>query len=300
MAGGGEVLSVLVVAALAVAVSGCMDKSGAPKNSQIVAVVNDHEVTGSDIDQSSAPDGRAIASDKNRRAVDDLVGEELLVQGAIKRRLDRDPAVLQEVENARRHILARYFAERELYPKVAIKPGDIEEFYHANPILFQNRKRFQLKNFSIATAALDDELRTELDRSHSAAQLRDALEKHDIKYSSQVSMITADQLPVDKLGEFAKAEAGDIMIAGQGNGRTLLMFVVAIEDDNPMSFEHAKPYIAQYLAQRRNGQAVTDYLNQAKAGAKIDYPIRSGDSNPKSAIPLSVRESSAAVGGGFQ
>ena len=273
-----------------IGLSGCNVKKSDAGNAPVVAIVNNQAITASQLKQLLPSDSKPAAPDVTKRAIDSLVSEELLVQGAIKRRLDRDPAVVQAIDTARREVLARSFAERNLYPKSPITTGEIAEFYRGNPILFENRKRFQLKNFSISSMDMSDRLKADLDSVHSDTEVRELLERHNVKYSSQASAITADRLPIDKLGDFARANVGDLLIAQQGNGGTLLMFIAAIEDDHPMSLDRAKPYIGLYLANVRNGRSITDYLTQAKASSRINYPSTPGNPELQPTIPAALHD----------
>jgi peptidyl-prolyl cis-trans isomerase C len=285
----------LALGCISLGLAACIGTSNDETDSQAVAVVNDHKITVAQLHEVSQPvDSGASAPEAAKQAIDSLIKEELLVQGALMHRLDRDPAVIQAMDGARRQVLARYFVDRNLCPKKAITAGEIEDFYKSNPILFENRKRFHLKTFSIESIELGDNLRAELDRVHSAYELQDLLDEHDIKYTSQVTAFNADQLPVDKLGEFAHADVGDLMIAQQSGGNVLLMLVTAIDGDNAMSFDRAKPYIETYLVNARNGQAINDYLRHAKAVAKITYPQSPGRLEPKKPAP-SVREPNATA-----
>src|SRR5689334_8138215 len=89
----------------------------AQTNSQVVATVDDREITVSQLNQALAgvnPD--ALTPALTRQAIDSLVSEELLVRDALQNRLDRDPATVAAIERARRQILAQAYAERVLYP----------------------------------------------------------------------------------------------------------------------------------------------------------------------------------------
>jgi len=251
---------------------GCLGKVPGGTQMKVVATVNDQEIAMS-ASELGSPAGDAVSGgpEFKERAIELLVSEELLVQGALNNQVDRDPAVILAIDTARRRVLARSFAERYLYPKSSISDLEIDEFYKSYPILFEKRRRFELSNYTIATASLNDRLQAELDQVHSVPELQKVLHTHEIHYSSQTVSITPDQLPVDKLGDFGRANAGDLMIAEQGDGKTMLMYIESVEEATPMSFDLAKPYIALYLVNLRNRKAVSDYLKQARSVSKIDY-----------------------------
>ena len=254
-----------------VLLAGCARTSH--QHSQVVATVNDHELTVLQLSQALQAAGAEAEPQATRKALDSLVDEELLVQQATKNQLDRDPAIVEAMEHARRHLLAQAYAERMIYPKTAASAREMEEYYRAHPALFENRKLYRLTVFSVQDSDMNGLLSADLEAAHSEDDVRAALERHEIKFETQPLSSTAEELPMDKVNEFAKARVGDLLIAGAGNGRTILMSVVAVEE-RPLSFEHAKPMIAQYLATVRNAEAADAYLKKLKETAKIAYSPR--------------------------
>jgi peptidyl-prolyl cis-trans isomerase C len=123
----------------ALCVAGCARH--AQTKSQVVAKVNDKEITISQLDQaldSMNPD--TLTPEVTRRAIDSLVNEELLVQQALKNKLDRDPATVAALERARRQILAQAYAERMVYPRSPLALAEEEKYYQDHPGLFENRR----------------------------------------------------------------------------------------------------------------------------------------------------------------
>jgi peptidyl-prolyl cis-trans isomerase C len=254
-------------------IGACSGRSHDSASSPVVALVNERPITAEQINQAMRLEPAASAP----QAVDSLVNAELLAQGAVKQHIDSDPAVVEALDSARRQVLARLFAERNLYPKQAISIADLQEFYAANPILFKDRKRFQIKKYSFNGVEFDQQFRAQLDSVHSDSDLRNLLDKRDIKYTVETETMSPDQLPLDKLPDFEHASVGDVMIAEQDGSNVLLMSITGIQDDNAMSFDRAKPYIEAYLSNSRNREAVSRYLNQVKATAKISYPRAPGE-----------------------
>jgi peptidyl-prolyl cis-trans isomerase C len=257
-----------VLVLLCVAIFGACDGHGEGRvKSPVVVLVNDRPITASQLNQvMQAADPVARA-----QAVESLVNEELLVQGAEKQRIERDPRVAQAIEASRRQILARAFAERNLYSKQkGVSATEAQEFYRANPILFEKRKRFLMKDYSFDAAQLDQRLTDALENVHSDADLDGLLYGYDITYSTQADSISADKLPLDKLGDFEHASVGDVVTARQGS-RAVVMLITDIQDDAPLSFVRARPYIEAYLTDMHNRQALSEYLSRAKTGAKIVY-----------------------------
>jgi len=267
---GGRWSKTLPVLCCAVIFGACGAHQGQDRvKSPIVALVNDRPITVSQLNQLTQSSDQFAPA----QAIESLVNEELLVQGAEKQQMASDPAVAQAIDTARRRILARAFAERNLYVRQKVSSTEAQDFYSAHPILFENRKRFLLKNYLIEGTELDSQLMDALENVHSDTDLRDLLDKHNTRYTTRVDALSADQLPhaLDKASDFEHAAMGDVITARQGDGRALLMLITGIQNDAPLSFDHAKPYIKAYLSNMHNRQALSEYLAHAKTAAKIIY-----------------------------
>jgi EpsD family peptidyl-prolyl cis-trans isomerase len=252
-------------------VGGCAP--GSHQTSQVVATVNDHELTVLQLSQALQSAGADANPASTRKALDSLIDEELLVQQATKEQLDHDPAVVEALEHARRHLLAQTYAQRKVYPNVKITPVEMEQYYRDHPALFERRRIYRLIVFALQNSDMSGLLSADLEHARSADDVRAALQKHEIKFETQPLNCAAEELPLDRIDAFAQAKVGDLLIRGEDSGKTLLMSVVSIED-RPLSFEHAKPLIAEYLTSVRNAQAAEAYLRKLKQTAKIDFAAK--------------------------
>jgi peptidyl-prolyl cis-trans isomerase C len=256
--------------ALALALVGCHGGSN-PKSSQVVATVNDHEITVNQLNQvlaSQPPE--AVSPLMRQQAMDSLVDEELLVEEAIKRRLDRQPAVVQAMEKAKRQILARAYAESSIYARSPPTNVEVEQYYRDNPILFAGRKLFRATAFAIPRTSFSDTLHAELDKLNSTDQVRDTLDKHGLEYETQFLSIAPEQVPIERLPLFARSQVGNVLTVEQPDGKALIMTVTEIHEA-PISLERARPMIRQFLINSRQKEALAAYLRQSKARSKIVY-----------------------------
>src|SRR5216683_8338072 len=137
-------LSVLI--ALAVALSSCGRADVKKTSGQIVAKVNGDEISVHQINNAIAR-GNDIPPDEAKQAsaqtLERIIDQELLVQKAFKDKLDRDPQVMQSIEDAKRQILARAYIERAAASSTE-SWGEIRQFYQENPALFERRRIYRL------------------------------------------------------------------------------------------------------------------------------------------------------------
>lgn len=256
-------MALIVLAGL----TACSKTHGSKPRSQVVAQVNDQEITQTQLNQKLRTAQTAVTQ---RQAVDALIDEELLVQDALNNKLDRDPAVVQTIEHTRRQILARAYLDRMVFPKSPVTVTQLQDYYKKNPNLFENRKVFKLTVFTLPTVDMKESLQGDIDRANSADQVRVALEKQGIKFETQLRNSSAEQLPTDLLPQFAASHPGDVLIAKQKDGKTLFIVVNEIEA-SPLTFELAKPAIEEYLLTSRNARSLKEHLKHARAAAQISY-----------------------------
>jgi len=263
----------------------CGPGSGA-RGSQVVATVNGHEITVTQLNRALESAGmREVTATTRKRAIETLATEELLVQAALQNEIDRDAGFVQALEQARRKLLSQFFAERMIYPKTVISATEIADYYNKQPLLFAERRRFRLTTFQATSADLTPAVTAELEAVNSVEKVRRVLDAHGIKYTTELASISPEQLPVDELEAYSKAAVGDLFVNPRGDGSVLLMSVAAIEEDVPMTLERARPLIEEYLHNTRNQTAAAEYVARVRATAKIVYTQPpEGDSPPDVAI----------------
>jgi EpsD family peptidyl-prolyl cis-trans isomerase len=276
-------------AALAAGLVACGRGAHNGEKSQVVASVNGREITASQLNHTLQSNGANPLS--TNQAVDMLVEEELLVQQAVDAKLDRDPAVVQAIEGARRQILARAYAERALFPKDATAPSesDKERYYKNNPALFEQRKIYHVLSYSVKTSDIGSAVRNELEQARSSNEVQEILQRRRIAFAVQQVDRAAEDVPMSMLPQFARAAVGDVMITPQSEDRSFLMVVTGL-DPSPIGFDQASAAIDQFLTTEHKKQAVDDFLKRAKSTAKISYvgsPGRVADAGPPSGDHMS-------------
>jgi len=205
---------------------------------------------------------------------------------------------VQALEQSRRKLLAQIFAERKIYPKSVISATEIADYYSKKPLLFAERRRFRLTSFQTNSADLTPAVTAALQSVNSLEMVRAVLDAHGIKYTTELTSVSPEQLPVDELEAYSKAAVGDLFVNPRGDGSVLLMSVAAIEKDVPMTLARARPLIEEYLHNTRNQTAAADYIARVRANAKIVYSlppeiesppdIATTQTTPGRAAPLAV------------
>lgn len=298
--------SALLVAAAAVALASCGSKDEeAGKKGQVVASVNGEELT---IHQLNArlqgvqmPPG-VDPKVVQRQALDTLIDEEVLVQKATEANMDRDPQVMQRLDQARRGVLAQSYLQREIGTIAPPAADAVRKFYNDNPGLFSDRRRYALAEIAArptnaaAGKAYQDYFNGE---GSSLAGLMARLKADKVQGAAGTSVRNAEDLPLQIVPVFAKMKVGDK--AFYQTGPVLHFIEVRNIQDSPIDFERAKPRIDAFLRQQTQAKAIRDKVAALKKGAKIEYKSDfAAAATPATAAPATKAAEKAAVDRGVE
>lgn len=261
----------LAVLASAVLLAAC---GGGDKGaSQTAAKVNKDEITVHQINfvlqqQRGLKPEQADAA--GRQILERLIDQQLALQKADDLKLDRDPRVVQQLEAARRDILARAYAEKvgEAAPKPT--PEEIKKYYDEKPALFRERRVYSIQEIAIeATPAQVAELREKLAASANINEFVEFLKAKELRFTGNQAVRAAEQLPLSSLDTFARMKDGQALIVPSATGAQVV--VLAGSRSQPVSEEQARPAIEQYLLNERKRKLVEEDIKALRAAAKLEY-----------------------------
>ena len=251
--------------ALLVLLAGCSRHTAARDGADVVAKVNGREITVGQIEAAA----NEIGTDPTT-LLESLIDEELLMQSALTNHLDRDPAVVDEIEHARREILARAY-ERSVLPQTEVSDSATLTYFQTHPALFAHRRIYRTLTFNIAKEDLTQSLRGALDHTGSAISVRQLLDRRSITFEAVETTRAAEEIPVNLLPQLAQAARGDVLIAAPPQGPRALLICVVEAKDSPVDFNHAQPRIRQYLTDARNHEILAQYLHRARSVGNVSY-----------------------------
>ena len=289
-------VSALALAATVVVLAGCGDKKDKAA-SQTAAKVNKNEVTVHQINfvlqqQRNLRPEQADAASK--QILERLIDQELALQKADDQKIDRDPKVVQQIEAAKREIIARAYLEKvgEAAPKPT--PEEIKKYYEDKPALFKDRRIYQIQEIGIE--AKPDQvalLREKLTAAKNVTEFVDYLKANDFKFSGNQAVRAAEQLPLASLDAFSKMKDGQAVLNQGPNG--VQVIVLAGSRSQPVAEEQARPAIEQFLLNERKRKLIEEDVKAMRAAAKIEYVGKFGEGKPGGAAAAPAAEASAAV-----
>jgi hypothetical protein len=248
----------LAAVAVAVLLVGCGEKKDKVA-SQTAAKVNKDEITVHQINfvlqqqRNIRPEQTDAAS---KQILERLVDQQLALQKADELKIDRDPRVVQQLEAAKREIVARAYLEK--VGEAATKP-----IYSIQEIAIEAKPE------QVAM------LRDKLSSSKSINDFVEFLKSSDFRFSGNQAVRAAEQLPLQSLETFAKMKDGQAMLVPAANG--VQVVVLAGSRSQPVTEEQARPAIEQFILNERKRKLIEDDVKAMRAAAKIEYVGKFGE-----------------------
>ena len=298
--------SLLAAVAAAALLAACGGDKG-DKASQTAAKVNKEEITVHQINyvlqrQPGLKPEQAEAA--GRVVLERLIDQELAVQKALEQKLDREPRVVQQIEAAKREIIARAYVER--VGEAVAKPSneEIAKYYAEKPALFKDRRVYSLQELQIeAKPEQFEALRARLAASKSLDEFGAYLKANDFRFAGNQAVRAAEQLPMANLDAIAHMKDGDSMVSQNANGLTVLWLVGS--RSQPVDEARARPAIEAFLLNQRKAEAVQKDIKALRDGSQVEYvgkfaqPAASAPMAPEPAVPAASGLDPASISKGM-
>lgn len=285
--------------AIAIALSSCGQADVKNRSSQIAAKVNGDEISVHQINSVIAH-SNSVAPDQAKQAaaqvLERIIDEELLVQRALKAKLDRDPQVMQAIESAKRQILARAYIERASAASTE-SPEEMSKFYKENPALFERRRIYHVHE--LVVAAPQEKLVALQTATAGAKSLNDVaawLKSHGLPFNVATSARGAEQVPLDILPQMSAMKEGQIAVITTSRGTSVVQLLRA--EEAPLSELEAGPIIRQFLANLKRIELARTEIGRLREQGKIEYVGEFAASAP--AAPARPAAAGAPLNGGTE
>lgn len=291
----------LLTAALVVGCGAEKDEAATDKkaSTQVAAKVNGTELT---VHQVNFALQRIANLDKDKtkaaslQVVRNLVDQEVVIQKALEDKLDRDPAVVQALDAARRQVLVEAYMSRKLGTSAEPSDAEVSDYFNKHPELFAKRKIYRLQEISIkAPQEKHDAIREQLTLSKSLDKFAAWLKAENLPATAAQGVKPAEQLPQAILAKLAEMPDGQAMIVNTPDG--VLVIVLADSLMQPVTLEQAKPAIARLLQTQSRQKAAKAELDALKSVAKIEYVGEFADAGKEvkpAEVPVAAEAAPAA------
>ena len=239
--------------------------------SQAIAKVNGREISVHQFTHVTALAGAAAASDEVRRELSGkLVDRELAIQQTLDLKLDRQPDIMFRLEEARREVLARAYAEHVTGGRPPPPTSEAARYFSEHPELFAKRRIFQLHEVVLPAgmkelAAAKQRLAT----SRSFDEFVRWLRQQGAEFNTQFTTRAAEELPIEMLPRLnATADGGTAIFEAP---RGIVIYKVLSSQESPISWERAAPMILAHLARQDGKRALDAEMKRLRQTGTIEY-----------------------------
>ncbi|MES2664152.1 MAG: EpsD family peptidyl-prolyl cis-trans isomerase [Pseudomonadota bacterium] len=255
---------------------GCGDEpseKGASSNTQTAVRVGSTEITVHQINQAlgQAPNiNPEQLKEASNAVLDKLIDQELLVQQAAEKKLDRDPQVVMALDAARQEMLAKIYLEQMIANVSKPTYEEMRTFYRDNPELFSQRKIYSLQELRISVSEERKvEIKDSLNKLQNMNQIMSWLRENDIAFVPSGGTKAAESLPMAALKQLHKMQAGQTGILSSPSG--LVLIHLAAVRDQPLDEKNSIPRIEYFLMSQKKAEAATNELKRLRSQADIRY-----------------------------
>lgn len=262
--------TVALVAALGLTACGGDRKTA----TQVAAKVNKGEISVHQINfvlQRTPGISQERVPEARKAILERLIEQELLVQAAGAKELDRDPEVMQTLETARREVLSRAYLARLAAGVPKPDAREIGEFFKQQPQLFANRKVYKFDEIVLqGRPASWPEIEKALLPARSIQEVATVLRERgmDAPIATNITRAT-EQLPLTVVPQFEKFGEGEVVIYQQPPNIVIAQ-IVSIRPE-PVDEKRAGPVIEQFLLNKRRAEAVQAEMKRLRQTAQVSY-----------------------------
>jgi EpsD family peptidyl-prolyl cis-trans isomerase len=204
------------------------------------------------------------------KALDELVSEKLIYSAAEKKGLLKSPAFQLAEESATRLAVARAYAQNLAAELKKPTTAEIGDYYNNHPLLFSERKIYQLQQIHVTAKAEQIEaIKAQLRQSRNLQELAAWLKSQSLPVEVQVVIKAAEQLPDSLRAEFAGLTPGHVTLQPVADGANILL--IRSIQDQPVSLEQATPLIEKLIVAEKQKEALDTQLKKMREATPVKY-----------------------------
>ncbi len=263
---------IVPVVGLAMLVGCGSDSNDVVDSTQVVARVNDTEVTIHQLNLELTD--KRLASQPNKEQVqravlERLINQALLEEQALEQKLHRNPITMQAMERAKKQVLAQAYMQTVLGSLGLPTEAEMELFYNEHPELFSKRRVYHLQQLSFEPGVDKDAIIEQLAKVKDFAEFTRWTQSQEINAQAKTIVQGAERLSKRVLDKIKDLSAGSGALIEVGD-RSAAVWVVAARE---VAFdkEQAKPFIQKHLMNVNRSEAMKQEVERLRAASHIEY-----------------------------
>jgi len=254
-----------------VLISGCGKKD--VTSTQVVAKVDGEEIS---VHQVNAVLSKSVGvtpenlPNAKREILDRLIEQQIAINDATSKKLDRSPEVVAAIENAKREIIARSILDQIALAQPKPTDDDARQYFAEHPELFSQRRLFNLQEITLRKPATDiSEIAAKVASAKTIEELSVWLKEKNIEFAANAGTRAAEQIPLEVLPKLQQFKDGQMALI-EGNDAFFIMRVVASRLA-PVEESQALQKIKMFLFNQRGATAIKRERALLKEKAKVEY-----------------------------
>ena len=244
-------LLALAVLTFSAALVGCQKTEQQTPASPPAAKVDGAEISLQQVDSAATQAGAAVARGE---VLDKLIDQQLTVQQALTKGLDRKPDVVQALEAARRDVLSRAYAEQVAAAQPKPTQQEIAKFYGEHPELFAQRRVYSMQQLAVpASGTVVSDVKAWVAAGKSIQEVAALLKARNIPMRTNEGVAGAEQLPTEIARKYLTLKDGQTTVTEAPFG--LLVVHLLASQSQPVERSHggaAHRQVPGQPAQRRS------------------------------------------------
>ena len=240
-------------------------------NSQDIAKGKDFSVSSGELNQAlrKAPTGpQAAAAMLRRKVLETLIEETLLSKAAVTDGLDRDPRVLEDLEAAKRAILAQAYAVRLTAQVRAPSDEDVKTFYNSHPEAFAHRTSVDMDEVAFSgPPQIAGKYAKLFDKGLSINDVKAKAATEGVGVTAGHVVTTSEKLPTTFAQKISEIPAGTNVIFPVAEG--VIYARIKQVTAAPLTLEQATPMIRSGIQIMRKDELLKNDLQRLRGKANI-------------------------------
>ncbi|WP_246167136.1 SurA N-terminal domain-containing protein [Sphingomonas piscis] len=247
--------------------SGCQKKA----DGQTVAVVNNDEITSSELNAELAGANLPAGVDKKQataRVLQGLIDRKLVAQQARQEGIDRSPEFINRQRRVTEDLLIGMLTSRQLETGKIPTPAQIADIQSKQPQVFAKREAWKLEQLQYDTPK-DPKVLAQVAQAKSLEQLSALLSQSSIPFQRGTNQLVTSVIPAEIYAKLVTLDPGEPFIVPAGN-RSVASVIVA-RQPVPLPDSAARTQAVEMVRRQRASDLLQQRVKQLRTSAKIEY-----------------------------
>lgn len=245
------------------------------KSGQVVARINGEEITAPQLEaelryaSSLQADSTAPPQATREQAMEALIDRQLLLDEALRNKIDRDPALIQIIERFKTQAIVQAYLESKAGSPQQPGKAEIDGYFQAHPEMFAHRKMFEVEQLIIDAQDFGAPVKAMMDSAESLEQVAAWLRQRKIAHVQRQHSYSSAELPPE-VGRRMQSLGRNHLFVMRDGQRDLLCALTELRE-SPVAPDAAAPQIERYLMNKKMQETATAEITRLRSAAKLEY-----------------------------